>query len=573
MDSFQDKANNWIKLLENYATNSPTQIAYSFLDDSAEEKSLLTYEQLSLRAKTISGFLQYNQAKGERVIILLPNDLTYLESFFGCLYAGAIAVTCCLPTRKKHLERILNILRDSQAKFIIATKDLINVINDLWLQDADLLNIAKPCLIDISTIAENWANNWKEPEISLNDLAFLQYTSSSTGAPKAVMVSHGNLLHNCEMMKKGWELNQNDVCVSWLPFFHDMGLITLMLTSLYLKIPAYVMFPNSFIKKPLCWLQAISRYKGTFTAAPNFAYDLCVKEATKQNNLALDLSSWKVAINAAEPVRSETLDKFTATFEPYGFRAETFCPSYGLAEATVFVSTGNAKSQPIYYKVEADALTHNIALAANKNTIVSRSLVSCGYGWLEEKIIIVDPETLKLCKADEIGEIWISGPHIAKGYWQKEAETKATFEAYTSDTNQGPFMRTGDLGFLRKDGELFITSRIKDLIISNGKNHSPQDIEFTVEKCHPAIFEHHVAAFSIEQSGSEELVLSVAIKSDYLARLNPQEVTQVINRVVSREHGLKVHDISFVSASEIFKTTSGKIQRQKCKSQYLEKTV
>lgn len=554
---------NIVKVINQQAQEDPNSLIYSFLNDKLNVTDSLTYQELNTTAKSIAAKLQTYQVYGERILIILPQSLDYLKAFFGTLYAGAIAVPCCVPNRRKHSDRILKIIQDSKAKFVITSPEIRDIIQ-LYLKDFYLSDEVK-----IYTLPELLAltEDWQMPSLRGESLAFLQYTSSSTGEPKAVMVSHSNLIANLEMIKTAFHQKKSSVFLSWLPLFHDMGLIVMALAAPYVGSHTYLMAPIDFIKKPFIWLKGISQYKANFTAAPNFAYDLCINHITDEELKELDLSSWQIALNGAEPVRSKTITLFTEKFSKCGFQPTSFFPAYGLAEATVYVSSVDICSLPVFYPALSNKLEEGKAVFAGKSTVHIRTLVSCGKSRLDGKILIVDPETLQTCPSGKIGEIWLSGSQVAQGYWNKPIETEKTFQAYTKDSGEGPFLRTGDLGFLHDD-ELFITGRLKDLIIICGRNHAPQDIEYTVEQCHPKINPHGVAAFSWEENDQEKLVIMTEIKSG--ESINHQDICQAIERAVSREHALTVSDVVFLKPRELPKTTSGKIQRQKCKTQYLE---
>ena len=387
-----------------------------------------------------------------------------------------------------------------------------------------------------------------------------RYTSGSTGSPKGVKLTHANLLHNAAMVYAAFEHTQDDVYVSWLPTFHDMGLMAGVLQPLYAGIPAIEMSPISFLQRPVRWPAAISRYKATTSGGPNFAYDLCVRRISEEKKTEINLSSWTVAFNGAEPVRAETLDRFAAAFQSCGFRREAFHPCYGLAEATLIVTGGQKSEAPI---VKAwTSLDETEALSTDKPR---KRVVGCGQALLNQRIAIVDPETLSECSPGQTGEIWIRGPSVAQGYWDRSEDTKATFEVFIT-TGEGPFLRTGDLGFF-SDGELFVTGRLKDLIIIRGVNHYPQDIELTVEGCHQALRPGCGAAFSIEALGEERL--AVVHEVDTTQEQHPNSVIEQIRTAIASDHELQVHAVALLKPGAVFKTSSGKIRRRECRNAFL----
>lgn len=552
-----------------YRSAQQNKLAFTFLQDGEKESSTLTYQELALKAKAIAAHLQSLVAPGSRALLLYPAGLDFIVAFFGCLYAGVVAVPAYPPRRNQNLSRLQAIVADAQPEVALTTT---SVLSNIEVQLAQNPELAAMQWLATDNMTSDRADNWQEPQLSSNTLAFLQYTSGSTGTPKGVMVSHGNLLHNEQAIKLAYQHTEKTIFVGWLPLFHDMGLIGNVLQPLYLGIPCFLMSPVAFLQKPIRWLQAISRYKATTSGGPNFAYDLCASKITPEQIESLDLSSWDVAFNGAEPVRAETLERFAATFASCGFRREAFYPCYGMAETTLFVSGGLTSAAPVVKSFEGAALDQNRVVAtaeAGKNT---RKIVGCGQTWADEKVVIVDPETLTQCPTGKVGEIWVSGSSVAQGYWHRPLETQQTFNAYIADTTQGPFLRTGDLGFLW-DKELFITGRLKDLIVIRGQNHYPQDIELTVEKSHPALRPACGAAFAVEVDGVEQLVIAQEVERSYLRQLNVDEVVGTIRQAVSEEHELQVYAVVLLKTASIPKTSSGKIQRHACRLGFLEKSL
>ncbi|HEY9801605.1 MAG TPA: type I polyketide synthase [Leptolyngbyaceae cyanobacterium] len=543
----------------------PDKIAYIFLENGETESGSFTYRELDQQAQKIAATLQGLVAPGDRALMLYPSGLEFIAAFFGCLYAGVVAVPAYPPRQNQRLSRLQAIVTDAQAKITLTTHALVSNIQAQFAQEAELAEMQ--CLATDQISAEQ-AQLWQEPELSGSTIAFLQYTSGSTGTPKGVMVTHKNLIHNEQMVELGFGHSDKTIFVGWLPLFHDMGLIGNVLQPLYLGIPCIFMPPVAFLQKPIRWLQAISRYKATTSGGPNFAYDMCVKKVTPEQLASLDLSSWQVAFNGAETVRAATLEQFTATFAPCGFRREAFYPCYGMAEATLFVSGGVATQPPVIQHFQGKALEQNRIIASNPQQEDNRAIVGCGQTYLGQKIVIANPETLKQCGADEVGEIWVSGSSIAKGYWNRPEQTEQTFHAYLADTGEGPFLRTGDLGFLQ-NGELFVTGRLKDVVIIRGRNHYPQDIELTTERSHPALAPNAGAAFAVEIAGQEQLVVVQEVERTHLRKLNVSEVTGAIRRAVAENHELEVYAVVLLRTMSIPKTSSGKIQRSACKAAFL----
>jgi myxalamid-type polyketide synthase MxaB len=502
---------------------------------------------------------------GDRALLLYPSGEEFIIAFFACLYAGVIAVPVYPPRRNQKLSRLQAITKDAQAKLALTTTSLLSAIEEKFSSDPELVTV--PCLAT-NNIPDKQAENWQKPNLSLEDIAFLQYTSGSTGMPKGVMVSHKNLLHNEKLIASAFGHTSETIGVGWLPLFHDMGLIGHVLQPIYVGFPSVIMPPEAFIQKPLRWLQAISRYKATSSGGPNFAYELCASKIKPQERENLDLSCWDVAFNGAEPVRAATLEKFANTFADYGFKREAFYPCYGMAETTLFVSGGIKSQSPVIEAVDKLALLENNAVTINSQHPNAQLLVGCGHAWLSEKIVIVNPESLTECRDGEIGEIWVSSDSVAQGYWNRPEQTAETFQAYLADTQVGPFLRTGDLGFLLA-GELFITGRLKDLIIVQGRNHYPQDIESTVQQSNSALRKDYGAAFSIEIAGQERLVVVQEVERSYLRKLDYPVVIQQIISSVAEEHQLDVYAVALLKTASIPKTSSGKIQRIACRTAFL----
>jgi len=456
-------------------------------------------------------------------------------------------------------------------------------------------------------IADDAAADWHPGEVTPETLAFLQYTSGSTSTPKGVMVSHGNLMHNLSFLCDG---RGHTKIVSWLPFLHDMGLIYSILQALYGGFPCVLMAPASFLQRPFRWLHALSRHRASTAIAPNFAYELCAQKISDEEKRQLDLSCWTMALNAAEPVRLETLERFAAAFTSCGFRAEFLKPAYGLAEATLGVSIFagpklycvktldkaafethrivEASSQVLKSPVDPSPLPSPLGgervpegeakggseLQSTKSSeefspanALTCQAIGCGQGARDQQIAIVNPDTLRRCGPGEVGEIWLSSPSVARGYWRKPQETEETFRARIADTGEGPFLRTGDLGFVDED-ELFITGRLKDLIIIRGGNHYPQDIELSAQKAHRALQADAGAAFSVEVDGEERLVLAQELIRHHKANL--AEVGTAIREAIAEEHGIQVHSILLVKPHTVPKTSSGKIQRRQAREMFLE---
>lgn len=547
------------------AADRPESLSLRFLADGECETETLTYMALDRGARAIGALLQDLNAAGERVLLLYGAGLEYVSAFFGCLYAGAVAVPVYPPRPHRPFERIRAIVADSGATIALTTRELHAALEARIAEQPDLARLAWRTTDDLGREAAAW----RDPGAGAETLAFLQYTSGSTAAPKGVMVTHGNLLHNERLIAAVCEHDASTPCVSWLPLYHDLGLIGNLIQSLCVGATCTLMSPLSFLQSPLRWLRAVSRYSAHTSGGPNFAYELCVARSTPEQLQGLDLASWKVAFNGAEPVRRETLERFVATFEPYGFPREALLPCYGLAETTLIVSAGGRSRPYAHARFRAEGLALHRVEEAAPDDAAARHLVGCGSVLGDQEVRIVDPETLAVCPAGRVGEIWVSGPSVARGYWGRRDETAATFG--TPLSGRGSFLRTGDLGFFW-NGELYIAGRLKDLIIVRGANHYPQDIELTVERSHPALRPGGGAAFSVEIAGEEGLVVVQEVERTR-RRLDVAEVAAAVRQAVASEHELQLHALALIKPRTLPRTTSGKVRRAKTKADFLGGTL
>ncbi|NES89141.1 MULTISPECIES: fatty acyl-AMP ligase [unclassified Okeania] len=610
MNIIDKKIKTLVDLLQNRAIENPKQIAYTFLVDGETDTISFTYQQLEQHSRAIATYLQSVCPPGERALLIYQPGLEYISAFFGCLYAGIIAVPAYPPRPNRSLARIQTIIRDTEAKVALTTKSIISTLERRASETPELNSLG---WLATDYIPDNFAEKWLEPNINENTLAFLQYTSGSTATPKGVMITHSNLLHNSSLIHQCFGHSVESKGVIWLPPYHDMGLIGGIIQPLYGAFPVVLMSPLMFLQSPVRWLQAISQHQGTTSGGPNFAYDLCVRKIKAEQMQDLDLSSWELAFNGAEPISAQVLERFARTFEVCGFRREAFYPCYGMAEATLIISGGDKLAPPVQTTIATNALEQNQIVLVSE-TEGTKTLVGCGQTLPDQQIKIVHPEKLTLCAEGEVGEIWVSGPSIAEGYWRKPEETKQTFEAFITDAlTPRAFMRTGDLGFL-EGNELFVTGRLKDVIIINGRNHYPQDIEWTVEQSHPMIRPGCVAGFSVEVAGEEHLVVVAEVERNFrqllhgsqkskvksqkynstnesvgLVKLdffsqrngksdtenvdNSQDLVKSIQRSVSRNHDLQIYQILLLKPGAIPKTSSGKVQRYACREGFLAGTL
>ncbi len=559
-----------VDLLRIRALKTPDRLAYQILVDGQTEGPRLTYRQLHDAAQAVAARLLQVAQCGDRALLLYPPGQEFLIAFFGCLRAGIIAVPLPPPDAvriMRALPRLQSVIQDANASLVLTTCEIQASLRGHFDAYQDIESLS---WIDTESIIPNESTQTDTPGTWLpitSDIAFLQYTSGSTSTPKGVMVSHGNVLEQCRLLKIGAGYDEHSITCTWMPYHHDYGLIEGLIQPLYTGVPCYFLSPVAFVKRPHRWLEAISKYGVTHSQAPNFAYDLCVKKVTPEQRSQLDLSHWKVAAIGAEPIRTQTMNSFLEKFHSCGLKWRTIAPAYGLAEATLVVSHTWPGLGPVILSVDSEAFLKGKVVESTSGRTIS--LVSCGQVLSDTQVEVVNPQSCLRCNDDEVGEIWVAGPSVAQGYWNRPDDTEYTFHAHLADTNQGSFLRTGDLGCL-KDGQLYVTGREKDLIIIRGLNHYPQDIEYTVETSHPALRTGHGAAFSIEVNGAEELVIVYEIQGKQVRSLDVESVLSAIRSAVFNEHDLQVHTIWLLKPGEVPKTTSGKIQRRMVQAAVLE---
>lgn len=550
------------------AIHSPDKKSCTFLNKDLEET--MTYEQLDQRAKAIAATLQAEGVKpGDRVLLLFAPGLSLIQAFFGCLYAGCIAVPIYPPAQEKLLDKAQRIVANSKPIIVFMIADHINKFTTNEL-NANPRFLGLPTLA-LDNIESSKSSNWQPTSVKSNDIAFLQYTSGSTMHPKGVMVSHHNLLDNLSKIFTSFHMNDETILFSWLPPHHDMGLIGCILTPVYGGIPIIMMSPFSFLQNPLSWLKNITKYKATISGSPNFAYDYCVKRIKEEKKEGLDLSSWITAFNGAEPVRAETMEHFYQAFKNYGFRKEAFYPCYGLAEATLLVTGGTPGNPCKTLTLAKEQFQDHRVHFSEDNNPGSYKLVSSGNPIQTVKII--DSDTLIPCDSDQVGEIWVSGNSIAHGYWNQPEETMHAFQGQINgDDNTQTYLRTGDLGFLHEN-ELYVTGRIKDLIILYGKNHYPQDIEYSL--MHSPL--HRVlgkcAAFVIQEDHEYKLTVMCEVKNRFMDEATQDTLFNDIFELIYQNHQLEVHTIALIPLKAMPHTTSGKIRRNFCRKHLLDNTL
>ena len=530
-----------IDLLRDRAAAQGGECAYTFLDDGETPGAALTWSRLEERSRAIGAAVARRVEPGARVLVMFPPSIEFVPAFFGVLYAGAIAVPSYPPAgarADRTAARLRGMIADAGIALVLAPS-ASKCGDDLeslpWLGPAE--------------VSDEEAEEWRAPRTTADSVAFLQYTSGSTSAPRGVMVSHGNLLHNLAQTHAEGRYGAGTISVSWLPVNHDMGLINGVLQPVFSGFPACLMAPAAFLQRPDRWLRAISRLGGTHSGGPNFAYDLCVRRVSDEDMTSIELGSWSVAYNGSEPVRRSTLEAFQQKFGACGFRWEAFSPAYGLAESTLLVSSVPAGVPPV----------------------MRGNAVSSGMPTRHSRVTIVDPATRTRLPDGAVGEIWVAGDSVASGYWNRPVDTAETFRAYTAG-GEGPFLRTGDLGFVDGDGYLFVTGRIKDILIVRGVKHYPQDLELTAERAHTALRPGCCAAFAIDRDGEEKIAIVAEVETRS-TDTDPSQIILAIRIAVAAAHHVTVASVALVPPGAIPKTTSGKLQRFLCREALMARSL
>lgn len=578
MESSMMKAtihSNLVDLLQYRALITPDLKMYTYLIDGENQEASITAAELNKRAMSIASALHRRGKQHKTALLLYPPGLEFIAGFMGCLYAGVIPIPAYPPHMRRPTPRLDAIIRNSRTEIALSTDKLIFDVLSSADKDSMLPNLEFMATEHLVSSGVFFCVPCKA-----DDIAFLQYTSGSTADPKGVMVSHGNLMHNMSLIAKYFQLSEMTRIVNWLPAYHDMGLIGQLLMSLYLGCELAYMSPVSFMQKPIRWLRAITKYRATYSGAPNFAYELCVEKFNPEIDGDIDLSSWELAFNGAEPVRKETLEKFNRTFVPYGFQAISFAPSYGLAEGTLYVSGYKREQMYTAIWLDADLLEMDQAVPVAEDSENARAVVACGLVVPEQRTVIVSHKDGQLCNEGMVGEIWVSGSSVAQGYWANEEATQLCFQGELVNFPGERFLRTGDLGFI-KDNELYITGRIKDVLIVNGRNLYPQDIEFSVQNCHPAVRKEYLAAFQRQcADGSEEIVVVAELNREYRSRGKAEEnvgerskqlqkeVLAAARRFLLEQCDIHLNDLIMIRTGTIPKTSSGKIQRSLTRKWY-----
>ena len=559
--------NHLIGVLRRHADERPQQPACIHLLEGKDGQINLNYAELDRRARAIAARLQDMGFGGQRVLLVYPPGLDFVAAFFGCLYAGCVAVPTFPPHRHRLLERFQTVAADAGANLALSNAAGVAQFQTTMngMQNGQAAALSQLLWLATDEIPDAMAEGWQEPVIAPDTLALLQYTSGSTSRPKGVMISHANLMANIGAAHQAFGVQNEDNSVFWLPMYHDMGLIGGVLVPVFNGTTNVSISPATFLQSPITWLAAISKFRANISGGPNFAYDLCVRKITEEQRATLDLSSWALAFVGAEPINPGTLERFAAAFAPCGFKSNAFYPCYGLAEATLIVSGAKRGSGAIVETFHDKALTENRVEPLPDNALHGRRLVSCGLPVGDLRVVIVDPHTNTEIVSGGVGEIWVAGTSVGQGYWQKPGQTRRSFEARLSDNGEGSFLRTGDLGFLH-DGQLYVTGRLDDLIIVRGLNRYPQDIEATARGSHPLLESGFGAAF-VTNDGRPRLVLVQEAVRNGEKDLTP--VLDAIQRAVIEDQGLALDEIILVRCGTIPKTSSGKVQRNACRAAFL----
>ncbi|TQM30997.1 fatty acyl-AMP ligase [Nocardia bhagyanarayanae] len=537
--------------------------SYTYLREVGRElvEEVATYRELDREARALAEWLARRDEADRPVLLLYPPGLEFLRAFLGCLYAGVIAVPAPAPHDARSTRRVLGMLNDAGARLILTTAEFRELLA-AWLRDSDESGVA----VAATDEPLGDPDAWVVPALTADSTAFLQYTSGSTSEPKGVVVSHGNLVHNEAAIGAASSMDDETTVAGWLPHFHDMGLIGMLLQPLFAGGRLVFMSPTTFLKRPVRLLEAVDRYRAHITVAPNFAYELIARRVTDAQLAGLDLSTLRAVLNGAEPVRARTLDAVIERLGPAGFAPDAFLPVYGMAEVTLMATAARVGHPPVYLDVDTAELERHRIVPADNGT----RLVSCGTAAPGLDIRIVDPATLRTLPDGEVGEIWIGGPSVAQGYWNRPEDTRERFAAYTEGA--GPYLRTGDLG-ARHEGELFITGRLKDLIIMNGRNLYPHDIEEAVRDAHPAVADAPGVVLSIDAGDQERLLVVQGVRTAALGELPSVELSARIRAMVSRGFDLPAPNVVLVEHRAVHRTTSGKVQRNSMRSAFLDNTV
>tara|TARA_B100000427_G_scaffold106381_1_gene88254 strand:+ start:1212 stop:3404 length:2193 start_codon:yes stop_codon:yes gene_type:complete len=557
-----------IDILSFHAKTKPNKTAFIFLNEKGEEQNKLTYKELHTKAKVIGTYIQENNFHHVPILLLHPPGIEFIIDFFGCIYGGAIAVPLFPPKQNTKQNRIKSIIKDTNAIIGFTTESIKNQ----HYKDSSLYSELEAIkLLSVQNLDPKLEKKWKKPNVTATDTAFIQFTSGSTADPKGVINSHHNIITNQHMIKCASQTSGKTRICGWTPHYHDMGIIANILHPIYIGGFSILMSPTAFIRNPFIWLKTISDYQIDYSGGPNFSYELCTKKIAKEKLETLNLSSWKIAFNGAEPIKAETLTNFSKKFKECNFSFDAFCPIFGLAETTCFATSAPYDQSPVLLPVDKDELAAN-TIKPPKNSKDELILVGCGKSWNQQKIKIVNPDSLTENPKNIVGEIWVQGPNVCKGYWNKPALTDLTFKA-TLKNEDGHFLRTGDLGFFNDNNDLFVTGRIKDMIIIHGKNIYPHDIENQIESIAKEIKLGGCIIFEYQSNGTQKLATAIEIERVHIKSFNQEKLSQKIIQTIFHEYGFSINDIIYIKPMSLPKTSSGKKQRQLCKQHFINNSL
>lgn len=550
-------AGTLVEVLRKRSADSPDDMFCAFLSGSLEAAEQASCAELDRAARARAVLLQQRGIAGGNVVLAHPYGLEFVNAFAGCLYAGVTAAPVKMPRGQRDIDRLRRVADAAGTRIVLTTGQALREIRSRFSHAPELQDLV---LMETDGVPDELADEWVPPDIDRQHIAMLQFTSGSTGRPKGVMVSHRNLIADAELIDQTWHMRDGGVVASWVPFHHDLGLVYSIVAPWVLGVPAYLMSPALFVRRPRRLLEAVSRFKATHISGPNFSFELCLRDAPADLG-ELDLSSLRVVVNGAEVVRERTVRRFSETFKPAGFDPRAMCASYGMAESTLVVCGSRADEHPKLRWLSASALHNGQVCAVAQDDPAAVPVVSCGPPMPGVDIRIVDPHTLRELADEEIGELWVRGPCVAQGYWNRPDATRETFrEHIAGQEHDGEFLRTGDLAF-RYDGELYISGRLKDLIIVDGQNYHPEDIESVVEDCDPSLATVSCAAFPVERDGAEQAAVVVEITARTLVDTTADQFAERVRDVIWNRCQLPVAEVAVVRRGTLAKTSSGKIQR------------
>lgn len=558
------RAQNFVEAIEHQAAARSQATAFTYLEQGEKPSESITYVEIDRIARGIGAFLQARADPGSRVLLVVPNRLESILALVGCLYASVVAVPVAPPKNQRSTEQLCRIAASAETNVVLTFRSIRERLPP-YLREQGV----KFDWLVVEDFPAGLDEDWSRPSLSSRSLALMQFTSGSTGNPKGVMLSHGNLIHNCRLLDSAFGFESGFRMVSWLPFYHDWGLIGCVLFPLSMGMPCWIMEPEAFLYNPTRWLRAISRFKANISCAPNFAYELFIKSVGEPERETLSLNGWEVAMVGAEPVRFNTLESFSKSFSACGFRKTAFYPSYGLAESTLIVTGGCRKEAPISLALDRSALEKGRVVPVPPGSKPDvKVLISCGSPLGEQRVSIVDPVTRLPCSEGTVGEVRVSGPSVAHGYWGQRSGSQHIFNGVAQGGERS--VSTGDLGFMW-EGQLFICGRAKDVIIKAGRNLFADDIEQCAERSHPALRTGCGAAFAVDEGGAERLV--IVYELNYGEQPDVRQLIGCIQRAVYVGHAVTADAIAIIRPGTLQKTPNGKIRRQQMKTLFLSRQL